>query len=36
VLVFCVWHAIFIEGSLDPGVTRNPSALLTKVPVDLG
>jgi asparagine synthase (glutamine-hydrolysing) len=30
VLVFCVWHAIFVERSLDPGVPRNPSALLTK------
>ena len=30
VLVFCVWHAIFVERSLDPGVSRNQSALLTK------
>jgi asparagine synthase (glutamine-hydrolysing) len=30
VLVFCIWHAIFVERSLDPGVGRNPSALLTK------
>jgi len=30
VLVFCIWHAIFIERSLDPGVSRNDSALLTK------
>jgi asparagine synthase (glutamine-hydrolysing) len=30
VLVFCIWHAIFIEGSLDPGVERAESALLTK------
>jgi asparagine synthase (glutamine-hydrolysing) len=30
VLVFCVWHAIFVEGSLDPGIERNQSALLTK------
>ena len=30
VLVFCVWHAIFVERSLDPGVERNQSALLTK------
>ncbi|GAA4683671.1 asparagine synthase (glutamine-hydrolyzing) [Phytohabitans rumicis] len=30
VLVFCVWHAIFVERSLDPGIQRNPSALLTK------
>ncbi len=30
VLVFCIWHAIFIERSLDPGITRNSSALLTK------
>jgi asparagine synthase (glutamine-hydrolysing) len=27
VLVFCVWHAIFIEHSLDPGVTRARSRL---------
>ncbi len=30
VLVFCIWHAIFVERSLDPGVTRAQSALLTK------
>jgi asparagine synthase (glutamine-hydrolysing) len=30
VLVFCIWHAIFIERSLDPGIERNRSALLTK------
>lgn len=30
VLVFCVWHAIFVERSLDPGIERNRSALLTK------
>jgi asparagine synthase (glutamine-hydrolysing) len=30
VLVFCVWHAIFVERSLDPGIERNPSALLRK------
>ena len=30
VLVFCIWHAIFVERSLDPGVGRNQSALLTK------
>jgi asparagine synthase (glutamine-hydrolysing) len=30
VLVFCVWHAIFVERSLDPGIARNQSALLTK------
>jgi asparagine synthase (glutamine-hydrolysing) len=30
VLVFCVWHAIFVEHSLDPGIQRNQSALLTK------
>ncbi|MDT4989192.1 MAG: hypothetical protein QOI74_3286 [Micromonosporaceae bacterium] len=34
VLVFCIWHAIFVERSLDPGVTRNQSALLTKPVVD--
>jgi asparagine synthase (glutamine-hydrolysing) len=30
VLVFCIWHAIFVERSLDPGIQRNQSALLTK------
>jgi len=30
VLVFCLWHAIFVERSLDPGIERNQSALLTK------
>ncbi len=30
VLIFCIWHAIFVERSLDPGVERNQSALLTK------
>jgi asparagine synthase (glutamine-hydrolysing) len=30
VLIFCIWHAIFVERSLDPGVSRNQSALLTK------
>jgi asparagine synthase (glutamine-hydrolysing) len=30
VLVFCLWHAIFVEGSLDPGITRAESALLSK------
>jgi asparagine synthase (glutamine-hydrolysing) len=30
VLVFCIWHAIFVERSLDPGITRAQSALLTK------
>jgi asparagine synthase (glutamine-hydrolysing) len=30
VLVFCLWHAIFVERSLDPGVERAQSALLTK------
>jgi asparagine synthase (glutamine-hydrolysing) len=30
VLVFCIWHAIFVERSLDPGVARAQSALLTK------
>jgi asparagine synthase (glutamine-hydrolysing) len=30
VLVFCIWHAIFVERSLDPGIERNRSALLTK------
>ncbi|MEN3304742.1 MAG: hypothetical protein V7603_944 [Micromonosporaceae bacterium] len=29
VLVFCVWHAIFIEHSLDPGVARARSRLAT-------
>jgi asparagine synthase (glutamine-hydrolysing) len=30
VLVFCVWHAIFVARTLDPGITRAQSALLTK------
>ncbi|HZN71344.1 MAG TPA: asparagine synthase (glutamine-hydrolyzing) [Micromonosporaceae bacterium] len=30
VLVFCLWHAIFIERSLDPGIERSKSALLSK------
>jgi asparagine synthase (glutamine-hydrolysing) len=30
VLVFCIWHAIFVARTLDPGVERAPSALLTK------
>jgi asparagine synthase (glutamine-hydrolysing) len=30
VLVFCIWYAIFVDRSIDPGVTRNESALLTK------
>lgn len=32
VLVFCVWHAIFVAKTLDPGIARNESALLTKPP----
>jgi asparagine synthase (glutamine-hydrolysing) len=35
VLVFCVWHAIFVARTLDPGIKRNESALLTKPPVVL-
>jgi asparagine synthase (glutamine-hydrolysing) len=30
ILIFCIWHAIFVERSLDPGIPRNASALLTK------
>ncbi|HEX6970201.1 MAG TPA: asparagine synthase (glutamine-hydrolyzing) [Micromonosporaceae bacterium] len=30
VLIFCIWHAIFVTRTLDPGVSRNPSALLAK------
>jgi asparagine synthase (glutamine-hydrolysing) len=30
VLVFCVWHDIFVSRTLDPGITRAQSALLTK------
>jgi asparagine synthase (glutamine-hydrolysing) len=33
VLVFCLWYAIFIEGSLDPEIAPNPSALDAKPPV---
>jgi asparagine synthase (glutamine-hydrolysing) len=30
VLIFCIWHAIFVARTLDPGVQRAQSALLTK------
>jgi asparagine synthase (glutamine-hydrolysing) len=30
VLVFCVWYGVFVDGSIDPGIERNQSALLTK------
>ncbi|WP_415644454.1 asparagine synthase (glutamine-hydrolyzing) [Stackebrandtia soli] len=30
ILVFCLWHAIFVEQSLDPGVTRAQSQLAKK------
>lgn len=30
ILVFCLWHAIFVEQSLDPGVTRASSQLAAK------
>jgi asparagine synthase (glutamine-hydrolysing) len=30
VLVFCIWYAIFVDRTLDPGVERARSALLTK------
>ena len=33
VLVFCLWHAIFIERSLAPEIGRNPSALDAKPPI---
>jgi asparagine synthase (glutamine-hydrolysing) len=33
VLVFCVWHAIFVSRTLDPGVPAAESALATKPPV---
>ena len=36
VLVFCVWHAVFVTRTLDPGIPRNESALLTKPPVPSG
>ena len=29
-LVFCVWHAIFVERSIDPRPKPAESALLTK------
>jgi asparagine synthase (glutamine-hydrolysing) len=32
VLVFCLWHAIFVEGSLNPEIRRNASALDAKPP----
>jgi asparagine synthase (glutamine-hydrolysing) len=31
--VFCLWHAIFIERSLEPEIHRSPSALDAKPPV---
>jgi asparagine synthase (glutamine-hydrolysing) len=33
VVVFCLWHAIFVERSLAPEIHRNPSALDAKPPV---
>ncbi|HZE39654.1 MAG TPA: asparagine synthase (glutamine-hydrolyzing) [Stackebrandtia sp.] len=30
ILVFCLWHAIFVERSLDPGVERAQSQLASK------
>jgi asparagine synthase (glutamine-hydrolysing) len=30
VIVFCVWYGVFVDRSIDPGIERNPSALLTK------
>ena len=30
ILIFCLWHAIFVEKTLDPHIPRNTSALLTK------
>jgi hypothetical protein len=30
VLVFCIWRAILVEGSPDPGITRAESAMLIK------
>jgi asparagine synthase (glutamine-hydrolysing) len=30
VLVFCVWYGVFVDRTIDPGIERNPSALLTK------
>lgn len=30
VLVFCLWHAIFVEQSLDPGIERAASQLAAK------
>ncbi|BCB83388.1 hypothetical protein Psuf_007010 [Phytohabitans suffuscus] len=30
VLVFCVWYGVFVDGSIDPGIERNQSALLAK------
>ncbi|MDQ7904271.1 asparagine synthase (glutamine-hydrolyzing) [Phytohabitans sp. ZYX-F-186] len=33
VLVFCVWYGVFVDGTIDPGIERNQSALLTKPPL---
>jgi asparagine synthase (glutamine-hydrolysing) len=30
VLVFCVWHAVFVSRTLQPALERNQSALVTK------
>ncbi|BCB78518.1 asparagine synthetase B [Phytohabitans flavus] len=30
VLVFCIWYGVFVDRSIDPGIERNPSALLAK------
>jgi asparagine synthase (glutamine-hydrolysing) len=30
VLVFCLWHAIFVARTLEPGIERARSALLAK------
>ncbi len=32
VLIFCIWYGVFIDGSLQPDRTRNPSPLLLKPP----
>ncbi len=30
VLIFCLWYGIYVDGTLDPGVTRAESALIRK------
>ncbi|MBA3489694.1 MAG: asparagine synthase (glutamine-hydrolyzing) [Longispora sp.] len=33
-LIFCLWYAIYVDGTLDPGVGHNESQLALKPPVE--